>query len=275
MKFWFTAYVFLIAAALLLIHEWQLLPDGALHIAALNVGQGDALLIITPNHRKILIDGGPDMALLECLGDELPFFDRTIDLLILTHQDGDHITAFPTLLERYDIDRVLLSGTANMNSRYAAFLNELKKSDAEIIIADADHDFDFGDGVMLDVLWPRTSLFGQEVQQTNNNSIVAKLTWRNHSILLTGDIEEKTEEELLKAGYDLHAEILKVPHHGSKTSSSTGFLLAVNPDLALISVGAGNTYGHPHPTVLERYRNFRIPIRRTDKEGKIELVLQQ
>jgi len=274
MKFWFFAYVLLIATLLLLAHEWQRLPDDKLHFVLLDIGQGDAILITTPNHQRILVDGGPDLSLLERLGEELSFFDRTIDLLILTHQDGDHITAFPALLERYDIDRILLTGTANMNSRYEAFLDAADRSGAEIIIAQADHDLDLGGGVILDVLWPKQSLFGEKVKETNNASLMAKLMYKDNEILLTGDIEEKTEEELLKAGDDLRADILKVPHHGSKTSSSTGFLLAVDPDLALISVGSENTYGHPHPTVLARYEKLRIPVRRTDQEGGIEIVFE-
>lgn len=272
MKFWFFAYVFLTASVLLLTAEWQRLPDDKLRIALLDIGQGDSILITTPSHQRILVDGGPDLSLLERLGEELPFFERSIDLLILTHQDSDHITAFPALLERYTIDRILLTGTANMNSRYEAFLDAANRSGSEIIIAQADHDLDLGGGVLLDVLWPKQSLFGEKVKETNNASLVAKLTYKDHEILLTGDIEEKTEEELLKAGYDLRADILKVPHHGSKTSSSTGFLLAVDPDLALISVGRENTYGHPHPLVLARYEALGIPVRRTDKEGKVELV---
>jgi len=273
MKFWFAAYALLVATFLLLAHEWQRLPDGKLRVVALDVGQGDSILITTPLHQRILVDGGPDMALLERLGEELPFFDRRIDLLILTHQDSDHITALPALLDRYNISHALLTGTANMNSRYAAFLDGIKQSGAAIIIADAEHDIDFGGGVLLDILWPIASLFGEEVQQVNNASVVAKLTYKDHGLLLTGDIEEKTEEELLKAGYDLRADVLKVPHHGSKTSSSTGFLLAVDPDLALISVGKENTYGHPHPSVLARYQKLGIPVRRTDQEGSIEIVL--
>src|SRR3989338_11224984 len=139
MKFWLLSYTFLTASVFLLAHEWQRLPDDKLHIALLDIGQGDAILITTPNHQRILVDGGPDLSLLERLGEELSFFDRTIDLLILTHQDGDHITAFPALLDRYDIDRILLTGTANMNSRYEAFLDAADRSRADIIISQTDH----------------------------------------------------------------------------------------------------------------------------------------
>ncbi len=274
MRAWFFFYALFGASVLLLAAEWHRLPDEKLRVSLLDIGQGDSILITTPGHQRILVDGGPDLSLLMRLGEVLPFFDRRIDLLILTHQDSDHITAFPALLRRYNIQRILLTGTANMNSRYEAFLDAANKSGTEIIIAESNHDLDLGEGVMLDVLWPIASIFGEEVKETNNASIVAKLIYKDHEILLTGDIEEKTEEALLKAGYDLRADILKVPHHGSKTSSSTGFLLAVDPDLALISVGRENTYGHPHPSVLARYEQLKIPVRRTDQEGGIEVILE-
>lgn len=273
MRFWLTLYGLLLVAFLLLAHEWVRLPDDRLNIAMLDVGQGDSILITTPGHLRILVDGGPDLSLLERLGEELPFFARRIDLLVLTHPDADHITALPAVLARYDVKKVLLSGIDVISSNYAAFLDALRASGAEILIAEADHDLDLGQGVMLDILWPRSSLFGQEMKDVNNTSIVAKLTWKNQSILLTGDIQEDVEEELLKEGNDLAADILKVPHHGSKTSSSTGFLLAVHPQLALISVGRDNAFGHPHPEVLARYSALGIPVQRTDQRNTLHVVL--
>lgn len=272
MKFWLTAYVFLLVASLLLAHEWTRLPDGKLHIVLLDVGQGDAILITTPGYQRILIDGGPDLSVLERLGEELPFFNRRIDLLVLTHTDADHIRGFPDIIKRYAIAKVLMNGTAKNSSIYSAFLVALQESGAEVIVAESAHDFDLGEGVFLDLLWPTDSILGEDVKDPNNASIVAKLLWKDHSILLTGDIEEEVEEALLKNGTDLRADILKVPHHGSKTSSSTGFLLAVAPKYALMSVGEGNRFGHPHPRILARYEALGIPIRRTDEEGRVEVV---
>ncbi len=273
MKLWFFLYLCLVSCVLLLCHEWQRLPDQNLHLNVLDVGQGDSILITTPLNLRILVDGGPDLSLLERLGDELPFFDRRIDLLILTHSDSDHVTALPEVLRRYNVSRVLLSGTAPTASRYSAFLDAMAASGTEVIFADAEHDLDLGEGIVLDVLWPITSLLSEEMKKPNNASVVAKLTWNDHSLLLTGDIEKQVEQELLRHGTDLSADYLKVPHHGSKTSSSTGFLLAVDPDLALISVGRENTFGHPHPDVLSRYERLGIEVRRTDVEGGISLVV--
>ncbi len=267
-----SAYLLLAAAAFLLFHEWERLPDGKLHVAVLDIGQGDGLLITTPGNQRIVIDGGPDLSLLERLGEELPFFGKTIHLLILSHSDADHVTAFPEILRRYNVQKVLLTGIARDTAIYSAFLDAVSETDAEVLLAEADGDIDLGEGVTLDILWPLQNMFGDEVKETNNTSIVAKLSWKDHEILLTGDIEEKVEEALLKEGIDLRSDILKVAHHGSRTSSSTGFLLAVAPELAVISVGSENTYGHPHPSVLGRFQALGIPVRRTDKEGTVEVV---
>jgi competence protein ComEC len=271
MKFWFLAYACLLSSFFLVYHEWSRIPDGRLHVTMFDVEQGDALLIETPGNQRILIDGGPNLSLLEKLGDELPYFKRQIDLLVLSHPDADHITSLAEVLRRYDVKKVLMTGVHKDMSRYSAFLDALDESDAEIIIADANYDIDLGAGAMLDILWPRENMFGKEVKDTNKTSIVSKLIWKDHEILLTGDIDKNSERELLIEGEVLTADILTVPHHGSKTSSSTGFLLAVNPELALISVGRNNRYSHPHREVVSRYEKLNIPIKRTDLEGKIEL----
>jgi competence protein ComEC len=285
MRLWISCYLLLFAVVALVAHEWTRIPDGKLHIAFLDIGQGDSVLITTPGNQRIIVDGGPNWSLLERLGEELPFFRRSIDLLILSHSDADHISALPEVLYRYDIKKILLTGIARDTAIYSAFLEAARESGAEILLAEAGNDLSLGEGVMLDILWPLGSLFGEEPKVPNNTSIVVKLTWKDHptsstsgglrgaSVLFTGDIEEEVEEALLKEGMDLRSDILKVAHHGSKTSSSTGFLLAVAPTLAVISVGAENTYGHPHPSVLTRLEMFGIPVRRTDEEGSIHLVL--
>lgn len=267
MKFWVSAYGILAAAFLLLSHEWGLLPTGNLRVAVLDVGQGDAILITTPGNQQVLIDGGPDLRVLEQLGDAMPFGDRHIELMMLSHTDADHVTGLVEVLRRYEVGKILMTGVARDTAIYNAFLDAARENGAQVIIADADHDLDLGAGVLLDILSPQESLFGREVKEPNNASIVAKLTWKDHEVLLTGDIEEWVEETMLKEGLDLRADILKVPHHGSKTSSSEAFLLAVDPDLALISVGRDNHYGHPRPEVLARYAALGIPVRRTDLEG--------
>ena len=293
MKFPLLSYALLASSFFLLLHEWERLPDGKLHVTALDVGQGDSILITTPGNQHVLIDGGPDLTVLERLGEKFPFFSRRIDLLVLTHTHADHLASFPEVLRRYDVQNILMTGVAGESASYSAFLDAVRESGPHVILARSDRDLDFGKGVFFDVLWPTEDSLGiSDKRDPHLFSLVAKLTWKNHptsrfplrsssfegqaalrgaSVLHTGDIEEKVEEALLKDGDDLRADFLKVPHHGSKTSSSTGFLLAVAPDLAVISVGAGNTYGHPNEGVLQRYEALGIPVRRTDREGTIDV----
>lgn len=296
MKFWLSAYGLLIASFLLLGREWGLLPQGDLRVVLLDVGQGDAILVTTPGNQQLLIDGGPDLAVLERLGDAMPFGDRRIELVMLSHTDADHVTGLVEILKRYEVEKVLMTGVVRDTAIYNAFLDAVRESKAQVIIADAEHDLDLGQGVLLDILWPAPrspsltkmlslncpstevtaeggggpvagSLFGCSVREPNNASIVAKMVWKEHEVLFTGDIEREVEEQLLFSGMNLDADVLKVPHHGSKTSSSEAFLLAVDPELALISVGKDNHYGHPREEVLARYAALGIPVRRTDEEG--------
>ncbi len=256
----------------MLMRELRLRPDGRLHAYFLDIGQGDSILLVTPGGKQILIDGGPDLKALEHLGRFLPFFDRSLDLVVLTHPNLDHLAAFPEILRRYRTEAFLFTGVAFKFPRYDAILAELRESDTQVSFADPKRDIDMGDGVILDIVWPPRDVFGKEFSEVNDTAMVIRVLHASGSILLTGDIEEKAEEEILRTGADIQSTVLKVAHHGSRTSSSTGFLLAVRPSLAVISLGAENTYGHPHAVTLDRLRAFGIPIRRTDLEGTVEIT---
>lgn len=271
---WFCAWSVVISSFLLLHHEWSRIPDGRLHIHVLDVGQGDSILVTTPGNQRILIDGGPDMALLERLGEVLPFFQRRIDLLILSHTDADHLRAFPEVMKRYDVAKVMLTGASRDTTIYEAFLATLDEEKIPVVLARGDRDLSLGAGTVLDVLWPEDSLFGQEVKLPNDAGIVFQLRTPEESILFTGDISRNVETGLLKLGLNLKSDILKIPHHGSRTSSSPSFLEAVSPELALLSVGRDNPYSHPHREVMARYRRLGIPVRSTAEEGSIELTLE-
>jgi competence protein ComEC len=260
-------------AYFLVLSEFEKMPDDNLHIVMMDVGQGEAMLIRTPSNQHILIDGGPDYSILERLGEELSFFKRDIDLVILTHPDSDHSTGLSRVLDRYKVKNILMTGVVKDNPRYDSFLNEVYESGARVIFAQSNNDIDLGGGAMLDIIWPIENMFGYEDQNPNNTSIVAKLLWRSHEILFTGDIEKETEKKILMQPVDISANILKVPHHGSKTSSSTGFIVAVNPDLALVSAGKNNRFGHPAKEIVSRYQNLDTEVRSTSEEGRIELVL--
>lgn len=262
--------LFLAGLFLLALREHTLRSPGTTIVHIFDVGQGDAAMIETPSGRHVLIDGGPDLSLLEHLGTALSFFDRTIDLLILTHPDLDHIAAFPDILRRFRVRHVLLTGIGHNLGRYDLFFGELQKNKTPLTTPDERYDIDIGDGVSLDILWPAKTT--PLPAQGNNSSIVFRLLLHGLPCLLfTGDIEEKAEHAILRSGSDISAAVIKVPHHGSKTSSSTGFLLAADPALAIISVGSENRFGHPHPEVVSRYARLGIPVRQTGRDGTVTL----
>lgn len=261
----------------LLMREISLLPDGKLHVHVLDVGQGDALLLVTPSGAQVLIDGGPDLSLLSRLDTLMPFFDRTIELLVITHPDADHITALPEVLNRYTVKHVLMTGTDHTSGTYDALRSIIVEQAIPVIYPNPSVDISMGDGVVLDVVWPTVVETSHRnvsttVSSNNNQSIVLRALYKNHSILFTGDIERTAEEMILRSGADIRSDTLKVAHHGSRTSSSTGFLLAVDPDLGLISVGRDNRFGHPHGVVIDRFAYFDIPIKTTADEGMMSLV---
>jgi len=262
----------MLCSLLLAFHEFQRMPDGRLHVHILDVGQGDSLLLISPSGKHIVIDGGPDMSLLEHLGEFMPFFDRHIELLILTHPDADHITALPEVLQRYTVGSVLLSGALQHNGSYDAFLHHIAAQGIPVLLPDATMDIAMGDGLTLDILWPSPDVFGVLPDDPNALSVVVRALYGPYAILLTGDIDEASEATILAAGHDVQSDIIKIAHHGSRTSSSTGFIAAVHPLSALISSGSGNTFGHPHIDVLTRLEALGITIRRTDTEGTVSLA---
>jgi len=266
----------MIAAAIfiLCVREWSVLPDGKTHIHVLDIGQGDSIFIEGPSGQQIIVDGGRDLAPLEHLGRRMSFFDREIDLLILSHPNLDHMAAFPAILERYRVKAVLMTGIEFDLPAYTQMARLIQQKKIPVIIADPAKDIDLGNGLRLDILWPRPVYMGRTMKgDINDSSIVIKVVYGEDSLLLTGDMEEKEEAEVLASGANIDVDILKVAHHGSRSSTSTGFLLAASPDLAIISVGRDNDYGHPHPWVMRRLKHFGVPVRTTAEEGTIDIVM--
>ncbi|MEQ1849470.1 MAG: ComEC/Rec2 family competence protein [Candidatus Peribacteraceae bacterium] len=256
---------------LLVSREWLLLDDGRLHIRFLSIGQGDATLLTLPSGADVLIDGGMDWATLEKLPKYMSFFDRSIELVILSHDNADHLMALPEIAKRYRVDMFLTSGYGG-SARYKAILERLRSQGSTILVMNAGDQLTLDDGVTLDVLWPPTKIKASVARGFNNVSLVAALEYQGKRILFTGDIEKVAEETLIRTNTNLRADILKVAHHGSKTSSIDGFLRRVNPTLAVISAGRDNSHGHPHEEVVERYQKHGIEVRRTDEEGDIEII---
>lgn len=249
------------------------LPDGRLHVAFLDVGQGDAILIQTPQGNQVLIDGGPDPGvLLARLGAALPFWDHDLDLVVNTHADADHLAGLAPLLERYRTGRVLVNGFTATSAVYSQWQANLAQTGTPVIRAQTGGRIRLDDGVWLDILSPDAQLFSGTAADSNNNSVVLRLSYGRFSVLLTGDVEADVEEVLQREGRWLSATVLKVPHHGSLTSSTARFIAAVHPQLAVIEVGADNEFGHPKTEVLARYRELGIPVLRTDQHGTITLA---
>jgi len=256
----------LLCLDLAMIHAlWKSPPVTMLHM--LNVGQGDSLLLSTSERHHILIDGGVGNSVLTELSEVLPESFREIDLMILTHPHQDHMEGLIPVLERFDVQAILMSAPNYNSEVYEAFLEAVRKEDCPVYFAQADTDFKFGD-LNLDVLYPFEARSGEVMANINNASPVIKV---DEWLLLTGDAEHEVEEELLNL--DLHASVLKAGHHGSRTSSSDAFLAIVEPEIMLISAGLDNDFGHPHPETLEKIADRNITVYRTDQEGRVSLSL--
>jgi len=250
-------------------------PDGLLHLHVLDVGQGDALLVVTPSGRRMLVDGGPSpSAVLDGLGRAMAPWDRRIDVVVLSHPDADHVGGLPAVLARYRVAHVVASPAAHDSPDAVAFQHAVGTEGALRwdALAGTTLSLDARAGVRATVLWPTDGPEGAAAAAggANNRSAVLLLEHGAVRMLLPGDIETPVEERLLAAGADLRAHVLKVAHHGSGTSSTGAFLEAVQPWLALVSVGADNTYGHPDPDVLTRLAP--AAVRRTDRDGRIEVL---
>jgi competence protein ComEC len=263
-----------LAAAILAWLAVLQLPDGRLHVAFLDVGQGDAILITTPRGQQILVDGGPSpAALTSALGREMPFWDRSIDRLVMTHPDADHITGLVEVLDRFRVDGWLDNGQTDDSALYAECQTLLAEKAVPRHTIRAGDRLDLGQRLVLEVLHPPAVLMPAPGASANDNSLVLRLVWDQASFLLTGDVEAAGEQLLLGSGQKLEADVLKVAHHGSGGSSTDRFLAAATPRFAVISVGADNDFGHPAPDVLDRLAQLGdVRVLRTDESGTVEFV---
>lgn len=263
-------FVLLLDAALLnALFKWH--PHLQLHM--LDIGQGDAILLVTPEQHHILIDGGPGNAVLMQLGSVMALPFNTIDLMVLTHPHIDHMEGLISVLDRMEVKAILLSAPAYENPAYEVFLEKVQAEGAQVFFAEATTDFQLG-SLHLDVLFPFESKLGEDMENINNASPVIRASDGNVSILLEGDAELEVEAEVLShyPAATLKADILKAGHHGSRTSSTEAYLDAVQPEWMLISCGMGNTYKHPHPETLEKAEDRGIQVFRTDLEGRISII---
>jgi competence protein ComEC len=275
-SFCFFNFFFVIILFFLNLIAWSVLwdlNDSYLKVIFFDVGQGEAIFIESPQKHQILIDGGPNFSLLEKLGKVMPFWDRDIDLIILTHPEKDHLTGLLEVLKKYNVENVLWTGIVRKTVAYQSWESLLSQEKAKIFFARANQKIIAGE-VHLDIFYPFENLRGREFENSNDTSIVTKLVFGRNSFLFTGDISKKVEKSLSEANLDLKANVLKIAHHGSKTSTSEEFVQKVKPDFAVISLGKNNNYGHPHREVLDILKKYDIEILRTDEKGDIKFLSQ-
>ncbi len=274
----------------LIISFFLSLPDGKLHVVFCDVGQGDAAYIRTPSNQDMLIDGGPDDRVLSCLGRHMPFYDRTIDVVLLTHPQKDHLQGLISVVQRYNVKYFIIGVEGNETAGYKLLVENLKKKNIPIKNLYTGDKFYLGK-VEFDVLWPDKKWVADKVQSSkikaqslvgavlglstdtelNDFSYYLNLKYGTFSTLFTGDGDVHMQPEVMKIGDLPQVTVLKFPHHGSKTAMLPMFLDKLAPELAVISVGK-NSYGHPTKEALNMLLDNSIQYKQTDKEGDIEVV---
>lgn len=243
---------------------------GFLTVSYFDVGQGDAIFIDAPSGRQVLIDGGPDRSVLRELGRVMPWYDRSIDVVIATHPDADHITGLVDVLQRYKVSYIFHPGVEKNTGPAESMLLSVAEEGAEEIYARRGQIINLGSGAYLEILFPDRDVSKLE---TNTASIVARLVYGDTSFMLTGDSPESIEKYLVQLdGKELKSNVLKAGHHGSDTSSSELFVGFVSPEYAIFSRGCDNRYGHPHADVVALFKRFEISTLDTCEEETIKIV---
>ena len=269
-------------------------PDGKLHIVFCDVGQGDAVYVRFPDGRDMVVDGGPNNRVIDCLGRHMPFWDRKIDVVMLTHPEKDHLQGLISVFERYQVEHFVRSDAANTTEGYVKLMDVLKQRVVDETYITQGDGIDIG-AVSLSFLWPdqsqiakgnRTSLIsmtgggtqdvlGRSVDHLNDFSLVFVLRYGDFDVLFTGDADIRVEKQYVGWNFggqaDDGVEVLKVPHHGSRTGMSEAFVQWVNPELSIISVGK-NSYGHPTKEAMDMLQSIGSRIMRTDEFGDIAVI---
>lgn len=264
----FILVVILILANIYFLHLNFQKDNNILTFAMLDVGQGDGLFIESPTGTQILIDAGPPKKIQGELSRIISPLDKSIDAIIITNPDADHIGGFSDVLKNYKVGKVFESGTFNDSKMYQNLRTEIKNKNIPRILAKRGMRLNIGGGVVIDILFPDRDV---SLWDTNDGSIVAKLSYGETSVMLTGDSTKTTENIILNkfSESELKSTVLKVGHHGSHTSSSQAFVDAIKPLYAVISNGKNNNYGHPRRETLNTLNQFGVKIFRTDLLGTI------
>lgn len=241
-----------------------------LKVRFLDVGQGDAIHIVTPDGYEMLIDGGPTNSVLQALSENRSFFDKEIDVVVATHPDTDHVAGLVDVFKRFKVDYILETNAKSDAPAAVAYCDNARAEGARIITAEAGQTLQLGASTTIYIFSPHGDTSEWE---TNTASIVVQVVYGDTSFMLTGDAPSSIEEYLVdQYGTALESDVLKLGHHGSKTSSSEEFLKVVNPEYAVVSAEANSRYGHPHQEVVDRVLENNIEILNTAKEGTIEFL---
>lgn len=241
-----------------------------------NVGQGDAELI-QKNDYQILIDGGPDDTILQKLGDTMPLNDRKIESMILSHPHADHLVGINQVIDRYYVDKIYLSGVIHASNEYLEFMDKVDEKGIEVIVPNIGYSVVPYNNSKLEFVWPGDEYQKQNSENLNNTSVVNRFCYFDECVLFTGDIEIDEHDKMLNYLNDhkinIESKYLKISHHGSNNGTNQIFLDAVKPEMAIISAGKDNQFGHPHSSIIDLILSSGIALKRTDRDGDIKIIM--
>ncbi len=258
--------VLLVCCVVFWVYRESSLKSSYLVVTMLDVGQGDAILISDPAGYQVVIDGGPTDSVVGELQSVMPLLDDTIDAVMLSHPDADHVAGMSAILDSYRVTTII-DNNIPKDSEVAERFRRLSREEPGAIIESMFRGdvLRFPSGAFITVLAPEKDF---QTTETNDYSIIAKLQYGDISFLFTGDAASVVESRLIETSpEDLHSNVLKIPHHGSRFSSSSSFLRYVDPEFAIVSYACKNTYGHPNPATVARYSYFHIPVYSTCDRG--------
>lgn len=265
----------LIGLAMIAMSVWGMVyvrqaSNAYLSVSFLNVGQGDAIFIQSPSGRQVLVDGGPDRSVIRELGEVMPWYDRTIDIVIATHPDSDHIAGLIDVFDRYRVSYIVRSDVQHDTPVAEIFEKAAAHESAESVLAYRGQVIDLGKDAYLEIFFPDRSSAGME---TNDASVIVRVVYGATSFLLTGDSPQPIETYLVRLdGHQLHSTVLKAGHHGSRTSTNPLFVGYAAPSYVIFSRGCDNRYGHPHQETRETVSQFGIITKDTCHDGRVEFV---
>lgn len=274
-----TSFILLFLLSSFAVYQYFKFNDSKLHIIFCNVGQGDGILIRSPNGLDIVVDAGPDDRILSCLSRHMPFWDRKIELMLLSHPHADHMTGMVPILNSYKVSAFATEKISNTTVIYEKLAKVLQDKNIKTQYIYAGDSFQIPDGLSFKILGPseeftkRTSPNGKIGESKEFASLISLVSFGDFDSILTGDSQIEGLKEALADTFG-PIEVFQVPHHGSKYGTDLEILEILKPKLAVISVGKNN-YGHPTKFILDLLSEFNIKTLRTDQHGDIEIIVEK